>query len=91
MKKLLIIVLFCIAISAKGQQIQTDESITYTQEASKGLKPLIEKDAKLYKNSILYNKVMPLANLNEFNNDFFSPSPNVVCHQLIIKVPILLI
>lgn len=68
MKKLLIIVLFCIAISAKGQQIQTDESITYTQEASKGLKPLIEKDAKLYKNSILYNKVMPLANLNEFNN-----------------------
>ena len=69
MKKRLLIVLFCISISAKAQQIQTDENITYTQEASKQLKPLIEKDAQLYKNKTLYDKVMPLANLSEFNNN----------------------
>ena len=80
MKKRLLIMLFCISFYANAQQIQTDESITYTQEASKGLKPLIEKDAKLYKNSILYDKVMPLANLSEFNN-----SPQALTHPVLFK------
>jgi len=80
MKKGLLIVLFCITISAKGQQIQTDENITYAEEASKELTPLIEKDGKLYKNSILYNKVMPLANLNEFNN-----SPQALTHPILFN------
>jgi hypothetical protein len=80
MKKGLLIVLFCISIFANAQQIQTDENITYAEEASKELAPLIEKDVKLYKNSILYNKVMPLANLNEFNN-----SPQALTHPILFN------
>ena len=80
MKKVLLMPLLCISIYANAQQIQTDDQLTYVQEASTALKPLIEKDSKSYKNSTLYDKVMPIANLSEFNT-----SAQPLAHPLLFK------
>jgi len=80
MKKVLLMPLLCISIYANAQHIQTDDQLTYVQEASTALKPLIEKDSKSYKNNTLYDKVMPIANLSEFNN-----SAQPLAHPLLFK------
>ena len=67
MKKKLLLFIICISTYVTKQQLLAQEGITYTSEVTKELSPLIQKDVKLYKNSILYNKVIPLANLSEFN------------------------
>lgn len=44
---------------------QLENITTYKQESAIELAPLLQADANLFKNSILYDKVMPLANLRE--------------------------
>lgn len=80
MKKKLLLLFFCICIYANTQFSFSQEEVTYTNEAYKELSPLIEKDVSLYQNSILYNIVMPLANLGEFNSN-----PDAITHSIHFK------
>jgi hypothetical protein len=64
MKKITILwLLLLLPFSMIAQQLEN--ITTYKQESAIELAPLLQADATLFKNSILYDKVMPLANLRE--------------------------
>lgn len=64
MKKITILLLwFFLPFSLVAQQLEN--ITTYSQESSIELAPLLQADATLLKNGILYDRVMPLANLRE--------------------------
>ena len=48
--------------------LQPDNEKTYTEYVDKVLEPLLQNDVSLYKNSILYDRVFPMASLHTFNN-----------------------
>jgi len=64
MKKITILLLwFFLPFSLVAQQLEN--ITTYSQESTIELAPLLQTDATLLKNGILYDRVMPLANLRE--------------------------
>lgn len=64
MKKITILLLWLLLpFSMIAQQLEN--ITTYKQESAIELAPLLQADANLFKNSILYDRVMPLANLRE--------------------------
>jgi len=64
MKKITILLLWLLLPFAMIAQ-QLENITTYKQESAIELAPLLQADANLFKNSILYDRVMPLANLRE--------------------------
>lgn len=61
----LITIMLLLPFSMIAQQLEN--ITTYKQESAIELAPLLQADANLFKNSILYDRVMPLANLRETN------------------------
>ena len=61
----LIAIMLLLPFSMIAQQLEN--ITTYKQESANALAPLLQADATLFKNSILYDRVMPLANLRETN------------------------
>ncbi|CAL2091055.1 hypothetical protein [Tenacibaculum sp. 190524A02b] len=76
MKKLSTLLLCLLISKLVAQQLDADVA-TYSYESTTALEPLIKKDANVYRNSIFYDLVMPLAELNEIkttnetNSDHF--------------------
>lgn len=66
MKKITILLCWVLlSLSITAQQLEN--ATTYSQESTTILQPLLTIDNDLYKNSILYDRVAPLANLREIN------------------------
>lgn len=69
MKKITVLLLLLLfPLFSKAQQLEND-AFTYTHEATLALVPLLQADEALYKNSILYDRVMGLASLRDMNTN----------------------
>lgn len=69
MKKItLLLLIMLFPLFSSGQQLEND-AYTYTHESTLALAPLLQVDETLHKNSILYDRVMGLANLREVNTN----------------------
>jgi hypothetical protein len=77
MKKLLLFLLSLLGSNLFSQEIlqPTDEK-SYIEYKDKVLESLIQNDASLCKNNILYDRVFPMANLSIFNNQDTIKSSN---------------
>tara|TARA_R110001592_G_scaffold272356_1_gene539073 strand:+ start:992 stop:1690 length:699 start_codon:yes stop_codon:yes gene_type:complete len=69
MKKITVLLLLLLfPLFSSSQQLEND-ALTYTHETTLALAPLLQADEALYKNSILYDRIMGLASLREVNTN----------------------
>lgn len=61
-------IILLLSFSLSAQQLEND-ALTYTHEATLILAPLLEADETLYKNGILYDRVMGLGSLRDVNTN----------------------